>query len=82
MNPTDVVEAPSEVLENSDTLTIHDRCDKCGAQAYVSVMLATGELHFCSHDWNEIEAKISDKAQAVVDERWKLNKTTKLDVSA
>ena len=30
-------------------LTAADRCDRCGAQAYVRVVLPTGELFFCGH---------------------------------
>ena len=30
-------------------LTAADRCDRCGAQAYVRVVLANGELLFCAH---------------------------------
>lgn len=83
----DTVTAPEAVLETpapveSDTLTALDRCDKCGAQAYVVVTLKTGDLNFCSHDFNEVEAKLSAISIAVTDERWKLHKTAKLDVSA
>ncbi len=28
----------------------NDRCDRCGAQAYVEAGLKTGVLLFCSHD--------------------------------
>ena len=31
-------------------LTAADRCDRCGAQAYIRARLADGlELHFCAH---------------------------------
>lgn len=31
-------------------LTVADRCDRCGAQAYVRARLGDGlELHFCAH---------------------------------
>jgi hypothetical protein len=30
-------------------LTAADRCDRCGAQAYVRATLSTGELLFCAH---------------------------------
>ncbi len=31
-------------------LTAADRCDRCGAQAYVRARLADGlQLHFCAH---------------------------------
>ena len=36
------------------TLTAADRCDRCGAQAYVRVRLnAGGELLFCAHHGRE-----------------------------
>lgn len=83
MTNTTAPEAPVETpAQESDTLTALDRCDRCGAQAYVSVLLETGELLFCSHDYNELEPKLSPVAKLVVDERHKLNKTAKLDVSA
>jgi hypothetical protein len=33
----------------SQPLTALDLCDRCGAQAYVRVVLGTGELLFCAH---------------------------------
>jgi hypothetical protein len=42
-----------------DTLTAADRCDRCGAQAYVRVILASGlELIFCAHHGREYDAKL------------------------
>ena len=35
-------------------LSAMDRCDSCGAQAYVQVKGITGELLFCSHHYNKI----------------------------
>lgn len=35
-------------------LTAADRCDRCGAQAYVRARLGDGlELHFCAHHGRE-----------------------------
>jgi hypothetical protein len=45
----------SETVETADnisrehTLSAHDRCDSCGAQAYVRATLEFGELLFCLH---------------------------------
>ena len=39
-------------------LTALDRCDMCGAQAYVRVTLASGELHFCAHHGTEYKPKL------------------------
>jgi hypothetical protein len=33
----------------TEPLTAADRCDRCGAQAYVRVVLPVGELLFCGH---------------------------------
>lgn len=35
-------------LETHD-LVVTDRCDACGAQAYVRVTLSSGQLLFCGH---------------------------------
>lgn len=36
------------------TLTVNDRCDSCGSQAYVKVTGVTGELTFCAHHYSKI----------------------------
>jgi len=59
-------------------LTASDRCDKCGAQAFVLVRGMAGELLFCSHDYNEIVnnpiayENIMDFMVEIQDERDKL----------
>lgn len=58
----------------SSTLTATDRCDRCGAQAYLRVELASGfDLLFCAHHAREHEAKLKDVAVNVVDETHKLS---------
>lgn len=60
----------------SSTLTATDRCDRCGAQAYLRVELASGfDLLFCAHHAREHEAKLKDVAVNVVDETHKLSAT-------
>jgi Zn ribbon nucleic-acid-binding protein len=50
-------------------LTAIDRCDGCGAQAYVQVWLADGaELLFCAHHAKQHEAKLRELAIAIHDE--------------
>jgi hypothetical protein len=49
-----------------------DRCDVCGAQAYIRVALATGELMFCSHHGNEKRSKLEPIAISWHDETQKL----------
>jgi len=43
-------------------LTALDRCDSCGAQAYVRVTLASGVLYFCAHHGAKFRDKLSDSA--------------------
>jgi hypothetical protein len=51
-------------------LTAEDRCDRCGAQAYVQVELVGGaELLFCAHHARQYEAKLREVAIAIHDER-------------
>ena len=53
-------------------LTAEDRCDACGAQAYVYVALESGDLLFCLHHWNENKSALEESATEVVDESAKL----------
>lgn len=65
-------------------LTALDRCDRCGAQAYVMIKGVQSELMFCSHHYNKIMnnpvgyEKMMNFAFEVVDERERLveNKNT------
>jgi hypothetical protein len=51
------------------TLTAADRCDRCGAQAYIRARLTTGgELLFCAHHGREHLAKLRDLAVEIQDE--------------
>jgi hypothetical protein len=40
------------------TLTASDRCDICGAQAFIRVKLENGELMFCGHHGNANKEKL------------------------
>jgi len=54
-------------------LTASDRCDRCGAQAYLRVQLASGsELLFCAHHAREHGDKLRTIAVNVHDETSKL----------
>lgn len=53
-------------------LTALDRCDYCGAQAYVKATLATGELLFCNHHANEFKEKLQPAALEWHDESSRL----------
>ena len=60
----------------SPQFTALDRCDRCGAQAYVRVELAGGgELLFCAHHAREHADKLSEIAISIHDETGKLGDT-------
>ncbi|SFC01720.1 hypothetical protein SAMN04487968_10390 [Nocardioides terrae] len=60
----------------SSPLTAADRCDRCGAQAYLRVELQSGgELLFCAHHAREHGDKLKKIAVNVVDETHKLTGT-------
>ncbi|HEX5512374.1 MAG TPA: hypothetical protein VFX41_11715 [Actinomycetales bacterium] len=51
------------------SLTAADRCDRCGARAYVRVTLNSGgELLFCAHHGREHEEKLREVAADITDE--------------
>jgi hypothetical protein len=57
-------------------LTASDRCDRCGAQAYVRVTLLSGsELFFCAHHAREHEPRLREVAVAIYDETRRLDAT-------
>jgi hypothetical protein len=58
------------------SLSAADRCDRCGAQAYLRVELQTGgELLFCAHHAREHGDKLREIAASYVDETHKLAST-------
>ena len=57
-------------------LSAVDRCDRCGAQAYVRVELAGGaELLFCAHHARQHEDKLRQVAITIHDESGRLSET-------
>jgi hypothetical protein len=48
-------------------LSVADRCDRCGAQAFVRVLLQAGELLFCGHHARANAAVLQDVALLVED---------------
>jgi hypothetical protein len=67
----DVTSSESSAI-SQQSLTVADRCDACGAQAYVRVTLSTGELLFCAHHANENKEKLQPIATSWHDESEKL----------
>jgi len=61
------------VASSAAALTASDRCDRCGAQAYLRVELGEGaELLFCAHHAREHGEKLRAIAIKVHDETHKL----------
>ena len=56
-------------------LTAHDRCDRCNAQAYVSVLLHGTDtwLLFCGHHFTVHEGALHRVALTIRDERARLH---------
>ena len=62
--------------EEAVTLTVTDRCDRCGARAYVRVLLPRGlELLFCAHHTREHARALAEIAVEIHDETRRLTRT-------
>ncbi len=57
----------AQTLLDSTNLGALDRCDRCGAQAYIRAVLAAGELLFCAHHGREYGEKLAREALLVQD---------------
>lgn len=53
-------------------LTAADRCDRCGAQAYVRVTLPAGPLYFCAHHGRALAPALEELAVEIHDETGRL----------
>ncbi|MFD6906449.1 hypothetical protein [Streptomyces sp. NPDC060077] len=54
------------VLTPASPLTAADRCDRCGAQAYLRVVLLSGgELLFCAHHGRKFEPELKKIAAEI-----------------
>lgn len=59
-------------------MTAADRCDACGAQAYVRVEMESGELLFCAHHARQYRAKLEEVAINIIDYTDQLKDATEL----
>lgn len=59
----------STIAIEEKSLTTADRCDACGAQAYVRVVMSYGELQFCGHHANMHLDKLEENAINIIDQR-------------
>ena len=61
------------ILNPTAGLTAHDRCDKCGAQAFHRAVLLAGELLFCAHHGREYAERLSRTALRIEDGSDRIN---------
>jgi hypothetical protein len=55
-------------------LTVADRCDRCGAQAYVRATMESGfDLLLCVHHFRENETRLRQVAASIYDESDRLS---------
>ncbi len=62
--------APTTATSTDSTapaLSVADRCDRCGAQAFVRVVLRNGDLLFCGHHGRENAVALESVALFVED---------------
>ncbi len=64
---------PADVLEYR--LTAADRCDSCGAQAYIAAEVNGSELLFCAHHGRRYEEKLRSVATSWHDETSRLTES-------
>ena len=62
-------------LTQQPSLTIADRCDRCGAQAFFRAVFVAGELTFCGHHGRELLLPLQREALLVQDETESINTT-------
>lgn len=62
-----------QLILETTPLNAVDRCDRCGAQAYVrAVLLSGGELLFCGHHGKEYAEKLKQVSAKIQDDTQKL----------
>lgn len=54
-------------MEETIDLKVSDRCDLCGAQAFIKVVMQAGPLLFCGHHGRKYAAAYADKAVEIKD---------------
>lgn len=57
----------TRTLTGPDALTAADRCDRCGAQAFVRAVLMGGDLLFCGHHGRAYADRLAQQAAEVED---------------
>jgi len=73
MEQAEQIQEHSEATVELPSLTAADRCDICGAQAFIRVVLASGDLVFCGHHGTANKEKLKPIAITWQDETDKLS---------
>ncbi len=64
----------STTVMEDRTLDASDRCDRCGAQAYLRVVMSSGgEVLFCAHHARAHSDKLKQVALKIQDETGKVS---------
>lgn len=75
--------APTAEPVTEYRFTAHDRCDSCGAQAYVGATVNGTELLFCAHHSRKYETKLRAASTTWHDETIRLfEEQTRVGISA
>lgn len=74
---TTIASTPESAVPDQP-LNLADRCDRCGAQAFVRTSILSSEgnpttLQFCAHHFASNEAKLREIALHVDDQRDRIN---------
>jgi hypothetical protein len=65
--------SPGPALALTGPMTARHRCDRCGAQAWVRVLLRSRQdLLFCAHDYRQYAPALAQVAVAIRDETHRL----------
>lgn len=67
-----VPDTDHEVIKEVWVLTPNDRCDKCGAQAYMLATLDDGDLLFCAHHAAKFRDTLVAAGAEILDETERL----------
>lgn len=63
-------------------LTLADRCDLCGAQAFIVAFYPSSELMFCGHHGVKFMAKLVEGALDIYDGRAEINEKPSISANA
>ena len=66
--------------QETETIKIADRCDRCGARAYALARVSGTILLFCGHHFAKHLPRLREFADLIADERHRLLKRATSDV--